>query len=348
MPKGDKTVTRPVRVALIGCGMISRLHVQAIRAQQDAVLAGVYDHLPELAANKAAEVQTACYARLEDLLADPDIDLVSICTPSGLHAAQAIQAIEAGKHVLIEKPIALNLPDSDAISAAARSRNLLVGVVSQLRFSQAIRDVKAALDAGQLGRIVSADLYMKYYRPQSYYAQNAWRGTRQMDGGGALMNQGIHGVDLLRYLCGPVTSIMAQARTLTHAIEVEDTLAAVVTYASGALGVIQATTSIYPGYPRRLEIHGERGSIILQEDTIVQWSIAGQPDKILEISNSAQHGHQNPEQISNAGHVAQYANFIAALRGREPLLVDDREGRNALEIIVKTYESAARQALVTL
>ncbi len=328
--------------------MISRLHIQAIRAQQDAVLAGVYDHLPELAQTRAAEVQTACYARLEDLLADPDIDLVSICTPSGLHAVQAVQALEAGKHVLIEKPIALNLPDSDAISAAARSRNLLVGVVSQLRFSQAVRDVKAALDAGQLGRIVSADLYMKYYRPQSYYAQNAWRGTRQMDGGGALMNQGIHGVDLLRYLCGPVTSIMAQARTLTHAIEVEDTLAAVVTYASGALGVIQATTSIYPGFPRRLEIHGERGSIILQEDTIVQWSIAGQPDKILDSSDSAQHGHQNPEQISSAGHVAQYANFIVALRGREPLLVDDREGRNALEIIVKTYESAARQALVTL
>ncbi|NLO37375.1 MAG: Gfo/Idh/MocA family oxidoreductase, partial [Clostridiaceae bacterium] len=266
----------------------------------------------------------------------------------GLHAAQAVQALEAGKHVLIEKPIALNLADSDAISAAAQKQNRLVGVVSQLRFCKAVNDVKAALESSLLGRIVAADLYMKYYRPQTYYAQNAWRGTRQMDGGGALMNQGIHGVDLLRYLCGPVTSIMAQARTLTHDIEVEDTLAAVVTYASGALGVIQATTSGYPGYPRRLEIHGERGSIILEEDTIIQWSIAGQPEKILEIAGHAQHGHQNPEQISSAGHVAQYANFIAALRGQEPLLVDDREGRHALEIIVRAYESAAKQAIVYL
>ncbi|MDW7656492.1 MAG: Gfo/Idh/MocA family oxidoreductase [Bacillota bacterium] len=333
---------KPVQFAIVGCGMISSFHVQAINAQEDARLAGIFDHIPTMAAKKATEYQTTCYASYESMLNDPSIDAISICTPSGMHAQQAIQAILAGKHVLIEKPIALNLEDSDQISLLARQNGVLVGVISQLRFSKAVSQIKAALDEGHLGQIVSVDLYMKYHRPQSYYDQSPWRGTWAMDGGGALMNQGIHGIDLLRYLAGPLQSIFASAKTLVRQIEVEDTLSAVVTFRSGALGVIQATTSVYPGFPRRLEIHGEKGSIILEEDTIIQWTIAGELERLCPQQSTNQKSHRNPTDIDKAGHMAQYENFIQAVQGNVSLLVDDQAGRQALEIIVKAYESSEK------
>ena len=336
----------PLQVAIVGCGMVSAMHVQAIRAQENTLLAGVYDHLPEMAAQKAVLYQTRCYPSYEDLLADPAVDAVAICTPSGLHAQQALQALDAGKHVLIEKPIALNLTASDRISEKESEKKLLVSVVSQLRFSQAVIETKKDLEAGRLGRIVSADLYMKYHRPQSYYDQTGWRGTFAMDGGGALMNQGIHGVDLLSYLLGPLHSITAHARTLTRQIEVEDTLAAVVSFRSGALGVIQATTSVFPGFPRRLEINGDKGSIMIVEDTVMRRVILGEPEMEEAGPDSRHQGHNNPMQISAAGHIAQYKNFLAAIRKEAPLLVDDQDGRRALEIIVKAYESSRDNRIV--
>ncbi|MBP8989332.1 MAG: Gfo/Idh/MocA family oxidoreductase [Clostridia bacterium] len=335
-----------ISFALIGCGAISKFHAEAICALDGAQLSGVYDPVFESAQNMAARYQVACYSSYEALLNDPSVNAVSICTPSGLHAQQAIRAIEAGKHVLVEKPIALNLEDCDQIITLAREKKVLVSVVSQLRFSKEIQRVKEAVENGLLGRIVSADLYMKYHRPPSYYKQNPWRGTVSMDGGGALMNQGIHGVDLLRYLAGPLKSIFAQARTLVHSIEVEDTLSAVVEFSSGSLGVIQATTSLYPGFPRRLEIHGELGSIILEEDTIALWTVAGEPEINLPKRSISYEGHRDPTKIDPAGHIAQYQNFISAIFGKEPLLVDAVEGRRTLEIIVKAYESSRAEQIV--
>ena len=216
-----------VNFGIIGCGVISRFHIQAINAIDGAKLHGVYDHIYDFAKKTAEEQQVKAYQTLEEMLSDPELDAVCICTPSGLHAAQAIQAAKAGKHVLIEKPIALSLEDCDKISAKAQKSGVKIAVVSQLRFSPAMQKIKKALNEGKLGKIVSADIYMKYFRSQEYYDKNEWRGTIAMDGGGALMNQGIHGVDLLQYAMGPVKSITALSAALVRKIEVEDTLSAV-------------------------------------------------------------------------------------------------------------------------
>ena len=226
-----------VHFAVAGCGVISRFHLDAIRSIEDAALCGVYDPVEASARAAAQAYGTRAYPDYDALLADPQVDAVCICTPSHLHAPLALQAVAAGKHVLIEKPVALTLEDCDAVAAAARAAGVQVGVVSQLRYGPAVARVKRALESGALGRITRCDLYMKYFRPQSYYDSGTWRGTQAMDGGGALMNQGIHGVDLVRYLMGPADSIYALSGTLVRDIEVEDTLTAVVAWHCGAPGV---------------------------------------------------------------------------------------------------------------
>lgn len=334
---------KKVRFAVMGCGQISALHIQSILSLEEAELLGVYDVVPEAARRVGAQHGVTAYATPEALCADPRVDAVCICTPSGLHAQHALAVIAGGKHVLVEKPMALSLADCDAVSAAARARGVLVGVVSQMRFSEAVRQVKRMVEEGDLGRIACVDLSMKYYRSPEYYGSGAWRGTWAMDGGGALMNQGIHGVDLLQYIMGSVQSVYAQAGTFVHDIEVEDALSAVVRFDSGALGVIQATTSAYPGYPRRLEICGEHGSVLLEEDHIVRREVKGEP-AFMEQSAPALQGvqsHKDPMALSADGHQAQIRDFISAILYQTPLLVDDREGRKTVEIVLNAYASAA-------
>ncbi len=250
--------------------------------------------------------------------------------------------LRAGKHVLVEKPVALRMEDCDALAAAARA-GVRVGVVSQLRFAPAIARVKRALEVGLLGRLTRCDLCMKYYRPQSYYDSGSWRGTLAMDGGGALMNQGIHGVDLVRYLMGPAESIYALSGTLVRDIEVEDTLTAAVTWRCGAQGVIEASVGDYPGFPRRIEINGEAGVIILEEDRIVKWEAEGAPACRLyeEAGTRAARTHSDAGALEPSGHIAQLRNFIDAVRGEGVLLVDEGEGRKALQLVLAAYRSAA-------
>lgn len=332
-----------VNFAVAGCGVISRFHLNAIRAIEDAALCGVYDAVPASAQAAAAEYGTQAYPDYEALLADRAVDAVCICTPSHLHAPLALQAIAAGKHVLVEKPVALTLEDCDAISQAARRAGVRVGVISQLRYAPAIARVRHALEDGLLGRLTRCDLYMKYYRPQSYYDSGAWRGTLAMDGGGALMNQGIHGVDLVRYLMGPADSIYAISSTLVRDVEVEDTLTAIVAWHCGAHGVIQASVGDYPGFPRRIEINGESGVIVLEEDRIVKWETEN--DAACRVYEQpltpAVRSHSEAGAIDPSGHIAQLRNFVDAVRGEGPLLVDEAEGRKALAMVLGAYRSAA-------
>ncbi len=340
---------RQVRYAIIGCGMIAKYHIAAIGNCADAQLAGVYS--PDLAQARqyAQQYGTAAYAAASDIWADKGVDAVCICTPSGFHAQYALDAISHGKHVLIEKPMALTIEDCDRIIRTAKAQNVLVGVVSQLRFSPAIVQVKQALGQGVLGKLTCADLYMKYHRSQTYYDSADWRGTWKLDGGGALMNQGIHGVDLLQYLAGPVDNIFARAKTLVRRIEVEDTLSAVMEFESGAIGVIQATTSLYSGFSRRLELCGEKGTIILEEDKIMLWDVADNSappqawSSVSEVRSSS-----DPTKISSAGHTRQINNFTAAVLGREPLLIDGEEGRKTLQIILGAYRASAENRPVKL
>lgn len=328
-----------IRFGIIGCGMISAFHMDAIAALEDAELAGVYDQNTELAGSIALRYGTRRFESLQSLLEDAHIDAVCICTPSGLHARQALEAVRAGKHVLIEKPMALTLADCDSILYAARESGVRVGVVSQTRFAPSIRQVKKALEDGLLGRIVCADLSMKYFRPQAYYDNGAWRGTMAMDGGGALMNQGIHGVDLMRYLLGPLRSITAIGGTFAHDIEVEDTLCALVAYQNGAVGMIQAATSTFPGFPRRIEFNGTQGCILLEEERIVRWEVEGCPYYASAPQEDASGGFRDPTQINPQGHLQQMRNFISAVRDDTPLASDGCEGRATLKIILSAYDS---------
>jgi UDP-N-acetyl-2-amino-2-deoxyglucuronate dehydrogenase len=209
--------------------------------------------------------------KYEKLINSSAVDVVNICTPSGLHAKLAVRALNAGKNVMVEKPLGLNVKECDEVIQAAKQNKKICAVISQLRYSKSTGLVKKAIDEGGIGRPVEAGVYMKYYRAPEYYSSSKWRGTWQMDGGGALMNQGIHGVDLLLHFMGRVKSVQAITKTLMHKIEVEDTAIAIVEFENGAVGVIEGTTSVHPGYPRRFEICGTHGSIIMEEDRIIKW-----------------------------------------------------------------------------
>lgn len=329
-----------VRFAVVGCGLISDFHLRAIAALEDAELAGVQDVVSTACEQVARAYGVHAYRSLEEIATDASVDAVCICTPSGLHAAQAMQMIQAGKHVLVEKPLALCLADCDRLIDAAQIQGVKLAVVSQSRFSETAGRIKQALDEGLLGHLVSADLYMQFYRPQSYYDGGQWRGTWAMDGGGSLMNQGIHGVDLMRYWMGTPASIMAVGGTLARDIEVEDTLSALVQYTGGAIGVIQAATSTYPGFPKRFALHGDRGVILVEEENILRWEVEGSPFYQAQSGPAAQSGGFNdPAKIDALGHQRQLQNLISAIRDDTPLQSDGQEGRATLSVILGAYEA---------
>ncbi len=335
---------------IIGCGVIADFHANAIaELAGEARLVGVCDVMFDAAEKFAGRHGTVAFKTEDELLACPDVAAVCICTPSGYHAASVIKAAAAGKHIVCEKPLAINASQLAQVESCCRAAGITVSVISQNRYAKSIKKVKRAVDEGLLGKIVCADIYMKYHRSQEYYDSGSWRGTKRIDGGGALMNQGIHGVDLLLYLAGEVKSVYALSKTLVRSIEVEDTLSAVVEYKSGATGIIQATTSVYPGYPRRLELNGDKGTVILDETSIVRWDLetaANEEDVILLPAFTS--GASTPTAISNDGHVQQIADFIACIKtGAQPLsgLAD---GKKAVEVILAIYRSAQERRPIDL
>ena len=337
-------IDTPVHFGILGCGVIAGFHGDALAGLKDAQLVGVADALPEAAKSFAWERGVTAYPDFSAMLADPQIDAVCICTPSGFHYSNALQALQAGKHVVLEKPMAFTTEQAAELESAARDSGCLLTVVSQLRFSEDIRRVKTLLEQNAFGQLVLCDLYMKYWRAPEYYAASSWRGTRRFDGGGALMNQGIHGVDILLYLAGPAKVLCAKNRTRHHSIEVEDVSVAMLEFENGAMGVIEATTCANPGFSRRVEIIGTEGSVILTENRIEKLVIGG---KALE-------NNQDGAQISTASdptamdchlHRMQLANFISALQRGEDLTVTAADGRRAVALIEEIYGFPRQQAL---
>ena len=327
---------------IIGCGVIADFHANALaELSEKARLVGVCDVVYDAALKFASRHGTNAYPSEDALLSDPSVDAVCICTPSGYHYSSVIKAARAGKHIVCEKPLAITRETLDEIEKVCTECGVTVSVVSQNRYAKNIRRVKDAVDEGLLGKLVCADIYMKYHRSQEYYDSGSWRGTRRVDGGGALMNQGIHGVDLLLYLAGDVKSVYAVSKTISRRIEVEDTRSAVVEYKNGATGVIQATTSVYPGYPRRLELNGDRGTIVLDETSIVRWDLetrANEEDIILLPAYTS--GASTPTAISNDGHIRQLDDVIDAINERRAPLCTLADGKKAVEVILAIYRSA--------
>lgn len=340
---------KKVRFGIIGCGLISNWHARAIRQIPNAVLVGVADINKASADAMAQKYDILSFRSAEELLESDKIDAVCICTPSSLHTQLAVKAADTGKHIVIEKPMAITTEQCDQIIAAVERNHVKAAVVSQFRFSDAVKELKKAISTGILGKIVMGSINMKYYRSQEYYDKSSWRGTWKMDGGGALMNQGIHGIDMLQYVMGKVKTVSALTKTLVHNIEVEDTACAVVEYESGSIGIIQGTTSVYPGFPRRLEVNGEKGSIVVEEDSIVEWVVEGKtPPEHITLQRAENVGSSDPSNISIEGHIRQLADMTdAILKNRQPM-IDVHEGRKAVEIIEAIYESSRTEKTIYL
>ncbi len=325
---------RKVRTAIVGCGMISDFHAAALR--EGAELVGVYDANPTRRAAFAKKYEISAFDS-EAALWNSDAELVSVCTPSGTHAELAISALRAGKHVAVEKPLALNERDCLQVIEEAKRAGKLCAPISQLRFSESVRQVRAAVERGLLGRLTLCGLSMKYFRSPEYFAGSSWRGTFAMDGGGALMNQGIHGIDLLRFLAGEAVEVQGKVATLLHEIEVEDTAVAAITFANGALGVVEGATSVCPGYPRRIELCGTDGSILMEEDAVVRADVPGFD---FTSEESAAGGFKDPAAISAAGHMRQFSNILAAIRGEKELFYTAEDAMKTVRLICAIYESS--------
>ncbi len=330
----------PIRFGILGLGMVCRVHEEAIARTPGAVLVGVADTDIERAESFASERGVRAYATYEQMLADSEIDVISVCTPSFCHAENAISALRAGKHVVLEKPMAMTPEQADEVARESERADRLVSVVFQRRFYDNVVKVKRAIDNGELGRIVLCNLSMKYYRDEAYYASSSWRGTLKYDGG-AMMNQGIHGIDLLEYLVGDVKNVEGFTRTLCHKIEAEDTAVAAFELECGALGTICASTCTYPGFSLLLEIHGERGFVIMKDNTIERMMVDGEELEIEPVTAYCGTA-SNPAAMSPEGHIREYQNVVSALRGEEELLTDAREGARAIRLISKISASSAR------
>jgi predicted dehydrogenase len=329
---------RPLGFAILGAGMVSRYHAQAIAATPGARLVAVSRSDKERAAAAAQELGVPCETSDEALLARGDVDAVCIATPSGLHAEQAIAAARAGKHVLVEKPMALDLADADAMIAACHRAGVLLGVALQRRTDPTLQAVRETV--GGLGRLVLGAATVPYFRSQSYYDSAAWRGTWALDGGGALMNQGIHLVDLLLWFMGEVAELSAVTATLARSIEVEDCVAARLRFANGALGSIVATTAAAPGFPHRVEVYGTRGGVQIEGETVARWEGEAPPPVAPAASPSVAGAGGSPTGISAVGHRRLVEDFVAAIRGGRAPIVPGEEGRRSLAVVLAIYEAA--------
>lgn len=345
-------------IGIVGCGMIAEFHVRAVHEIEGARVAAVYDQFYRPGAEKIANlVEGECriYDDLDRMLADPEVNVVNICTPSGAHMDPAVRAAKAGKHVVVEKPLEITLPRCDAIIDACTAAGVRLCTIFPSRFSPANLRLKEAIDTGRFGRLTLGDTYVKWWRTQQYYDSGGWRGTWDLDGGGALMNQAIHNVDLLQWLMGDVDSIQAQTATLAHErIEVEDTAVACLRFKNGALGVIEAATSAFPGLLKRIEIHGDRGSARIEQDDILLWEFQVKVPSDAEIVAAmnappgSKAGASDPRDISHEGHRRQLADFLQAIDENRPPLVDGRDGRRSVEIIRAIYLSAQTGQMVRL
>ncbi|WP_051422970.1 Gfo/Idh/MocA family protein [Arthrobacter sp. MA-N2] len=362
----DPHGTVPINAAIVGCGVIGRTHSAAIREFPEVVITALVDEIVEAAEALAAKIEAqgdpkpAVFLTLAEALAAAPVDLVIIATPSGLHIQQALEALDAGKHVVIEKPLDVDLSRAEEILAAAKAaeaKGLVATVISQHRFDPASRVVDEARRAGRFGTLTSAVASVSWWRSQGYYDSGAWRGTWAMDGGGAIMNQGVHTVDLLLWFLGRPVEISAKTALLAHeGVEVEDTAVATVTFESGALAVLHATTAAYPGLTVRLQVMGSKGSAVIDNDDLAYFhaSDAADPSQssamgILGGGNQAAvelakyPGHTvealDPT-VYPAGHVRQYRDIIAAIRAGRPAGVTVQDALNALATVRALYVSA--------
>jgi len=362
-----KARSRPLRFAVVGAGVIGQHHARVISELEDAELAVVVDRTEGTARKLADGYDAVPQVTLEDALARSDVDVFAICTPSGIHAEQAAAALDAGKHVIVEKPVDVSLEAAHRLAGAEARSSGLATVISQHRFDPSSLAVHEAVRAGRLGVVTSGVATVSWWRSQAYYDSGGWRGTWELDGGGSLMNQSIHTLDLLVWMLGRPVEVTAYTARLAHThIEVEDTAVAAVRFDSGALGVVHATTAAYPGLTARLQIHGSHGSAVIDDDRLTYfhaqslhrgseapaygaWTSGNQASLLLPDSGDGTDptAGSDPAALSNA-HARQYADFIDALRSGRTPRVTVGDACTTLAVVLAIYRSAAEGRPVTV
>ena len=329
-----------LNIGLIGAGNISDTHARAASAIPGVSIAAVYSPTRAHARRLAERHEAAAYDTLEGLLGHRPLDTVVIGSPSGLHAEHGIAAASRGLHVLVEKPIDTTAARADALIAEAQRAGVTLGVIFQDRLKPDVARVKTLIQDGALGQPILATAHVKWYRAPEYYRASSWRGTRALDGGGALMNQGVHTVDLLLWLFGPVRRVMAKTETALHRIEVEDTAVAVLEFANGALGTIEATTAAYPGYSRRIELTGSQGTLILDGDSLTAVDLQTKLDEPVSAVSAPTASANTPVVADASAHQRVFEDFVRAVANRTSPICDGVEGRRSVALIEAIYESA--------
>ncbi|NLK08647.1 MAG: Gfo/Idh/MocA family oxidoreductase [Firmicutes bacterium] len=341
---------KKLKWGIVGCGVIAPAHGKSLAKTKDAELVAVCDIVRERAEHLAADFgNPAVYTDLDEMLEHADLDILSVCTPSGMHGEHITAAAERGVHVLSEKPLEITLKKVDSAIQACRKAGVKLGGVFQRRTFPTSVEIKKALDAGALGKMVLGTACLKYYRDQAYYDSGDWRGTWELDGGGALMNQGVHGIDLLLWFMGDVRKVFARTGTLLRDIPVEDTAVVSLEFASGAFGTIEGTTSVYPGMDTRIELHGERGTIILEESRINTWKTLDGVEREQEvIKGEGAKVASDPSALGPITHDVLVQDMIDAVKADREPLIPGEEARKAVELILAIYESAKTGKEITL
>jgi UDP-N-acetyl-2-amino-2-deoxyglucuronate dehydrogenase len=352
-------MTEKLRFGIVGYGVIGELHARAIRSLPTAQLVAVADTVPEKIQKLAQEYPIASYANAQEMYAQEQLDIVNICTPSGMHGEHAIEAMRAGCHVIVEKPMEITLAAIEKMLQVQQETGRKLAVISQHRFDSATQQVRKLVDEQAFGRLVLGNAIIPWWRSQKYYDSGAWRGTWELDGGGVLMNQSIHSIDLLQWLMGRVKSIYAYTDTLVHSMETEDVAVAVLRFANGAVGTVAATTGAYPGVGTRIEIYGDKGSAVIDSDKLGYLHLArddseevgpygGGKKQAPTASNPGATGAADPAAIGTDTHALQIADMMRAVRENGTPLLDGNEARHPVEIILGIYESARTGKEVTL
>lgn len=340
----------PTKFGIIGAGMIARFHAQALRDMPNACLHSVFDAIPERAATLAAENGAKSYATMDEFLADPELEIVTVCTPSGAHLDPSLAALRAGKHVIGEKPLEITTARIDQLMQTAAEFGVTVSGIFNRRFHPAMEALKKACDAGRFGQLTLVEASVKWWRDQAYYDSGAWRGTWALDGGGALMNQSIHTIDQLLYLCGDVDWVQAHTACIAHErIEVEDTATAILQFKNGALGVIKGSTACWSstGHPAEVQLCGTKGSVFLSDESFRVWDFADPAPEDAAIlanlmlkSDSRGLGANDPTAINYTGHIRNFNDVIQAIQNGQLPSTSGAEARRAVAVIEAIYTSA--------
>ncbi len=336
------------KIGIIGAGNIAEFHVKAVQSLSNTLLMGISGSNMQKVKTLSRKYSCSAFSSTTDLLKSPDIDVVIIATPSGVHSESAIEAAYHGKHVLCEKPLDISLAKIDAMIKAHEKNNTRLGGVFNYRFYEVVKILKETVDSGRFGVITNASVFIPWWRDDEYY-KNSWRGTWALDGGGALMNQSIHMIDLLQYMMGPLESLKAYISTLGHPeIEVEDTAVAIIKFKSKSFGMVYGTTASFPGQSRKIEITGTRGTVVMEDNYFSVWEFVDPTEDDEQIIKNfgnpvkSRQGASDPKSIPYEPHARNIAAFIESIEENYPFSIDGIEARKSVEIILKIYESSQK------